>query len=47
MKYSEKKTLNVSNTVQHTSISFDLEMFENINGFVMGESVYSGGDTQF
>ncbi len=31
----------------HTSISLDLEMFENLNGLVMEESVYSGCDTKF
>ena len=34
-----EKTLNVSNIVQHTSISLDLEMFENPKGLVMKESV--------
>ncbi len=41
------KTLNVSNIMQHKSIYLDLEMFENLNGLVMEESVYSGGDTKF
>ena len=28
-------------------ISLDLETFENLNGLVMEESVYSGDDTNF
>ncbi len=42
-----EKTLNVSDIVQHTSISLDLEKFENMKGLVMEESVYSGGNTKF
>ena len=41
-----KKTLNVSNIIQYTSISLDFETFENLNGLVMEESVYSGGNPQ-
>ncbi len=42
-----RKKLNVSNIIQHTSISLHLETFENLNGLVMEESVYSGDDTKF
>ncbi len=33
--------------IQHTSISLDLEKFENLNHLVMVESVYSGDVTKF
>ena len=42
----EAKT-NVSNIIQLKSISLDLETFENLNGLVMEESVYSGCVTKF
>ena len=45
--YFEKKTLNVSNIKQHTSVSMDLETLKNLNGLGMEESVYSGADTKF
>ncbi len=47
----DSKTINTITVhvliIQHTSISLDLEMFENLNGLVMEESVYSGCDTKF
>ncbi len=41
--YFEKK----SNIEQHTSISLNFGNFKNLDGLVMEESVYSGGDNKF
>ncbi len=36
-----------SNIEQHASISLDLEALKNLDGLVMEESVYGGGDNKF
>ena len=43
----DSEIINTSTYKQELSISLELETFENLNGFMMKESVYSGCDTKF